>query len=602
MFCKKCGAELAEGAVFCASCGNKQGDKNGPGVKPENKQPGKGFLKPVLIVCGAVVLLFLLLAVFSTFTSDGPSRGRDWTSPSTGMEFVWIPELDMWAGKYEVTNEEYRKKEPGHNSKDYKGHLLTGNRQPVVQVDFDDAKAYAEWMTRRDREVLPPGYGYRLPRVEEWMSFAQCGDGRLYPWGGAWPPAAGDAGNYMDISAGASLGKTAVPGYNDEHIVTAPVEKSWKNEWGLYGVGGNVWEACAGDSTGQTFGSWRGGSWWNNTEQQMRCSFSPADIEASARNSDCGFRLVLSEGGAPADYAPALTKTFSRRGYSFTIDYPGHWNEIIKDNIVILSGPGGSEEEFVTVTVQTLPSAETGGTYRNLEDVYSDLASSLNRMGGRIVEEKAAFNFPQNGQTLPGMGFGMEYEMRGTRYREMTCVIQSNSRFFFQISYAAPVELFEKYEGTGRAILGSLAIITEKTGAEDVLSALVSIDEECLRELKSKMEEWNVSVKRRDENTVWYDFAAPVKLKHADTNQMAEMAQLWPQLWAEELYPVPQTIRVSFHDASGGLFYAEYSHVTGKTVLNENFRETKGTDSMGFAELEAQLQRLGEQIQNIFEW
>lgn len=601
MFCQKCGAELAEGAFFCAGCGNKQEDKNGMGGKPQDKQPGKSFLKPVLIVCGAIVLLFLLLAVFSDFNSDGPSRGKDWTSPATGMEFVWIPELDMWVGKYETTNEEYRKKEPGHNSKDYKGHLLTGNRQPAVQVNFDDAKAFAEWMTRRDSEFLPAGYGYRLPSVEEWMSFAQCGDGRLYPWGAAWPPAAGQAGNYMDISAEASLGRTAVPGYNDDHTVTAPVEKSWKNEWGLYGVGGNVWEACAADSTGQTFGSWRGGSWWNNTEQQMRCSFSPADIEPSARNSDCGFRLVLAEGCAPADYAPALTKTFSQQGYGFTIDYPGHWDEAIQNNILILRGPGGSEEEFVTVTVQTILSAETGGMYRSLEDVYSDLASSLNRMGGRIVKEKAAFNFPQNGQTLPGMGFGMEYVVQGTRYREMTAVIQSGSRFFFQISYAAPEELFEKYEDTGRAVLGSLTIIAEKTVEGDDLSYLVLIDEEILRELKSKMEGWNISVRRHDGNTVWYDFATSIEFKHADTNQLAKMVQLWPSMWAEEYHPVPQTIRVSFYDAGGRLFYAEYSHATGKTVLDKSSGETKATASKGLAELEAQLQRLGEQIQSIFE-
>ena len=88
-------------------------------------------------------------------TAGSPSEGRDWTSPTTGMEFVWIEALKMWVGKYEVTNAEYRKKEAGHNSKEFSGHSLNGDRQPVVNVNFDDAKAYAEWMTQQDRRWIP---------------------------------------------------------------------------------------------------------------------------------------------------------------------------------------------------------------------------------------------------------------------------------------------------------------------------------------------------------------------------------------------------------------------------------------------------------------
>ena len=55
--------------------------------------------------------------------------------------------MDMWVGKYEVTNAQYRRKEPGHNSGEFHGHTLNNDRQPVVMVNFNDAKAYAEWMT-----------------------------------------------------------------------------------------------------------------------------------------------------------------------------------------------------------------------------------------------------------------------------------------------------------------------------------------------------------------------------------------------------------------------------------------------------------------------
>ncbi|MEI7948340.1 MAG: bifunctional serine/threonine-protein kinase/formylglycine-generating enzyme family protein, partial [bacterium] len=104
-----------------------------------------------------------------------PVDGQDWTSPETGMKFVWVPALKLWVGKYEVTNGEYRKKDPAHDSKAYEGNSLNGERQPVVQVNFDDAKTYAAWLTERDMNKLG-GLRYRLPSEAEWLSFAQCGD------------------------------------------------------------------------------------------------------------------------------------------------------------------------------------------------------------------------------------------------------------------------------------------------------------------------------------------------------------------------------------------------------------------------------------------
>ena len=209
------------------------------------------------------------------------------------MEFVWIKRLNCWVGKYEVTNEEYRRFKKDHDSKDYKGHSLNGNRQPVVLVNFDDGKAYAEWLTKQDRASgrLPQGYRYRLPSESEWMTFAQCGDGRKYPWGDNWPPRSGQAGNYDDET---TFRKYQVEGgYRDGHNVACDVEESWANKWGLYGVGGNVWEMCAKDSSGSAFGAWRGASWYFYDQDILRCSFR-LDGLGSYRLNDYGFRLVLS--------------------------------------------------------------------------------------------------------------------------------------------------------------------------------------------------------------------------------------------------------------------------------------------------------------------
>lgn len=220
----------------------------------------------------------------------GPAQGRNWTSPSTGMEFIWIPVLKLWVGKFEVTNGEYRKMTPDHYSRSYANLSLNGDRQPVVFVNFYDAKAYAEWMTERDKMQLR-GMRYRLPSEREWMAFAQCGDGREYPWGNEWPPPSGRAGNYSGQESAIGI---MIDGYNDGFPVTAPVDQLWKNPWGLYGVGGNVWEACASDSSGNSFGAWRGAS-WNYSDQDFLRVSTRINFGGSYRNLNrYGFRLVMS--------------------------------------------------------------------------------------------------------------------------------------------------------------------------------------------------------------------------------------------------------------------------------------------------------------------
>jgi formylglycine-generating enzyme required for sulfatase activity len=217
------------------------------------------------------------------------------------MEFVWMPALKMWVGKYEVTNGEYRKNKPLHNSGSFQGLSLNGDRQPVAMVNFDDAKSYAEWLTEKERQAgrLPADYRYRLPSEQEWLTFAQCGDGREYPWGNNWPPQSGQAGNYADMTAKQAYNSSVIiNGYTDGHAVSCDVEQSWGNPWGLYGVGGNVWEATASGENNASFGAWLGACWNDAPQVFLRCSgFSGPRHDtgiALGRGICWGFRLVLA--------------------------------------------------------------------------------------------------------------------------------------------------------------------------------------------------------------------------------------------------------------------------------------------------------------------
>jgi len=95
----------------------------------------------------------------------------------------------FWIDKYPVTNAQFKKfldathyhpKDDFNFLRDWQeGSYPSGwANRPVTWVSREDAEAFAVWA------------GKRLPHEWEWQYAAQGGDGRLYPWGNAWDPAA----------------------------------------------------------------------------------------------------------------------------------------------------------------------------------------------------------------------------------------------------------------------------------------------------------------------------------------------------------------------------------------------------------------------------
>lgn len=158
-------------------------------------------------------------------------------------------------------------------------------RRPVINVSWEDAKAYAKWLSEKTSN------DYRLPTESEWEYAARSGD-KQEVWAGT--------------SNGTELASYAVYASNSGDR-TAVVGTKKPNFFGLYDLSGNVFEwveDCADDDYKGVQGvTWlkvdksdckmrglRGGS-WDNKSVDLR-AFQRGSSTAGSRSSHLGFRLA----------------------------------------------------------------------------------------------------------------------------------------------------------------------------------------------------------------------------------------------------------------------------------------------------------------------
>ena len=96
----------------------------------------------------------------------------------------------------------------------------------------------------------------------------------------------------MTLTQEATFVQDKIPGYTDHHPVTCNVEDSGENPWHVFGLGGNVWEACISDTNQASFGGWLGGSWVNSIPERLHCTNLISQVGEPGINF--GFRLVLA--------------------------------------------------------------------------------------------------------------------------------------------------------------------------------------------------------------------------------------------------------------------------------------------------------------------
>ncbi len=223
-------------------------------------------------------------------------------------------------GTREVTNREFRRFKPNHDSGGARHIALNGDLNPVANVTWDEAVEYVNWLSAQEgltpayekvferwRPVLPTPDGYRLPTEAEWVwaiRYQARPRAWTFPWGDRLPPAR-DSGNWAGRSAN-ELVPSIIPGWDDGYASTAPVGTFKPNALGIYDGGGNVAEWVQDfysvptpgktdpvqDPTGPRNGSnrvIRGSSWGHAGIRELRSGYRAF---GNNRYWDVGFRIA----------------------------------------------------------------------------------------------------------------------------------------------------------------------------------------------------------------------------------------------------------------------------------------------------------------------
>jgi formylglycine-generating enzyme required for sulfatase activity len=182
--------------------------------------------------------------------------------PASRPSHVVRVERPYWMGATEVTNAQFARFDPTHDSHvesmhayqfGIHGHALDKPNQPVVRVSWERARAFCAWLREK------AGATVDLPTEAQWEHACRAGAATAFSFGG----------RDTDFAPWANLGDVRLKDYMLEtYIKVRPVEKptaydDWvpkddrfddgsfvsaevgryrPNAWGLFDMHGNVWE------------------------------------------------------------------------------------------------------------------------------------------------------------------------------------------------------------------------------------------------------------------------------------------------------------------------------------------------------------------------
>lgn len=226
----------------------------------------------------------------STLRPNEPATPGLWTN-SIGMVFAPVPGTGVMFCIWDTRVKDYQAYAEANSRVDdawkNPGYIQSGTH-PVVQVGWKGAKAFCKWLSHKE------GINYRLPTDAEWSiavglenevgSTPQEKDGgikNVYPWGTSWPPPprAGNFDPYLGV---------------DTFVKTSPVGSFAANQFGLFDMGGNVYQMCDDKyEVGSAESVYRGSSFDCRYKNDMLSSHRNKSDPDDEGGNLLGFRCVL---------------------------------------------------------------------------------------------------------------------------------------------------------------------------------------------------------------------------------------------------------------------------------------------------------------------
>lgn len=274
-------------------------------------------------------------------SDEGPKKSRILDLGGVTIEFVRVPGgklngrpvAPFWIGRCEVTNGQFRRFSPNHDSRHESrhgyqfgrlGYEMNGAQQPAVRVSWNDAQAFTRWLADRH------GVAAALPDAIQWEWACRAGGQLDFPFGpkdADYSPHAnlGDRrlkefaactarGNYTlaEPIENPSRYDDWIPRddrFDDGSLVTSDAGRYQPNAFGLHDMIGNAWEWTS-ETTSRGERIARGGSWYERPDKATlaaRAAYQPFQ-----RVFDVGFRVVFSEDPVAGHGGPAVTPVSAR--------------------------------------------------------------------------------------------------------------------------------------------------------------------------------------------------------------------------------------------------------------------------------------------------
>lgn len=214
---------------------------------------------------------------------------------SLGQIFIPIKKLRVLFGLHLVRQEDFRQFAEARRIYWKPPKFDTGPDHPILNVRWDEAEAFCEWLTDRDRKQKLIGSRdfYRLPADTEWSMAAGLENEpgatplaraskikSIYPWGQEWPPPAG--ATQFSPSSGPR-----------EYPCAAPVGFFPANHQGVFDLGVNVMEwSWDWDDPDMRTKVVRGAAWCHAQPEEFLTSVRRFFIPTH-RSDAISFRTVL---------------------------------------------------------------------------------------------------------------------------------------------------------------------------------------------------------------------------------------------------------------------------------------------------------------------